>query len=468
MVDQDVMKGPSPIENNDHTPNSATRKPSPPSDKESKFARVKRMLTCTQQFSRMPNTYDEAKVGCKARKRKERQESVGSTPQDRKFIRSNSEERPIGVVDSKDIRRVSSHEDFQKSNQNCNHHQQPLHERNETLIVEEKNGVKKTSPCRDVSADIFIYDECEYEKRRSHERFSKPFQQRTKYGAQGRRQKMKHFPKTGKDKMDNLKENSVRRISPRRFQDAAERKKVLSEDVLPEKPTESSYNFLNQEDSQDRSPSPTHSPPLDITTLHEQIDCCDPIPSSSSRMVPETTDTTPSLSVVSNRLLSSPRNSIIVTQRIYLNPEIPQNNTSMGNNEMHPVEERLKQISKQINGIKKKMKKFDEDFEMRHGYRTSHADKLSDKTMKKLCVELSRLKREQKQLKDDSSSAIFYSNNENQKEGWKSKKEEVTLEVTLKEIEQVSSVSEIVVDIVHSSIRRKFIGSQFIFVQSKV
>lgn len=423
MVDQDAMKGPNPIDD-------SRRQPTSTSDKESKFARVKRMLTCT---NRPPATYDEAKTSCKARKRKERQESISSIFQERKVIRSNSEERPIpngtDICTKQDnIRRVSSHEDFQKNNSIAKNIPEKTSE--SALIIEENGTNKKVSPCRDISADMFIYDECEYEKRRSHERFSKSMTHRSKYSTQGRRPRTKHFQKTCKDKLDTSRD-SFRRISPKRhFENVEIRKELEPEDL--------SCDFLQLHcEEKERSPSPVHSPvspPLDLSTLHEQIDCSEPIPSSSSRLICENTETLPSLSIASNRLLSSPRNSVIITQRIYLSSEVPQNNTLMGKEEINPQEERLKHLSKQINSIKKKVKKYDEEFEIKFGYRPSHADKLNDKTMKKLCADLSKLKKEQKQLKEDSTT-VYFKNVGDKTDSDKAKKAECTLQDTLIEIE---------------------------------
>ncbi|KAK9717312.1 hypothetical protein QE152_g23797 [Popillia japonica] len=85
-------------------------------------------------------------------------------------IHSNSEGRPIPnrtEIISKpnsNIRGVSSHEDFHKTN-NSALANNISDKTTESLIIEE-NGTKnkKVSPCRDISADICMYDECEYEK----------------------------------------------------------------------------------------------------------------------------------------------------------------------------------------------------------------------------------------------------------------------------------------------------------------
>ncbi|XP_017786478.1 PREDICTED: protein FAM13A isoform X2 [Nicrophorus vespilloides] len=360
MVDPDVMKGPHTLEDTKRTSN----------DRESKFARVKRMLTCQ---SKLPSTYDEARASVKARKRKERQESIGSISQERKVIRSNSEERPITTKN--DIRRVSSNEDFQKSPSTQNNNDGVA-----TPAVQD--GPIKISSHREI-------DDGEFEKRRSHERFSRPLLPRGGRYNQTRKPKTKHFPKASvKDK-------------------ALPKKVKPAEESQPIEADTDTCNFLQLVPvEKERSPSPVHtpvSPALDITTLHQQIDCCDPIPSYTNRDVTEINEIAPSLSVVPNRLLSSPRNSVIITQRIYLNPDVPQHTLKDPKN---PVEQRLKQLAKQINSLKKKIKKYDEEFEVKYGYKPSHADKLNEKSIKKLCTELSKLKKEQKQLQEDATSLL--------------------------------------------------------------
>lgn len=303
----------------------------------------------------IPTSFDEAKASCKARKRKERQESISSLCQERKVIRSNSEERPTQkkYLENKTIRRVSSSEDFQKSDPKAV---------TLTQFVE-----RNSSPIR--SEIILIYDEdCEHEKRRSHERFSKPLALKKK-SHKSRRPKLRPKPK----------------FKP----------EITHEKEEPE------FLQLHREEKE-RSPSPVRqfSPDLDLTTLHEQVDCSEPLLSCANHQIDEDTETLPGLSVASNRLLSSPRNSIIATHRIYLDPDIQQANFELEIKSQNPLELRLQKISKQINSTKKKIKKFETEFETKHGYKVSHADKLNDKNIRKLYLELSKLKKEQKQLVD--------------------------------------------------------------------
>lgn len=190
------------------------------------------------------------------------------------------------------------------------------------------------------------------------------------------------------------------------------------------------------EKDRDRSPSPTRtpiSPILDLTTLHEQIDCSEPMLSHSPREITEDTETMPSLSIASNRLLSSPRNSIIATHRIYLDPDIPKMISNLSQNPLNPVDERLQKISKQINSVKKKIKKLDADFEITHGYKPSYFDKLTVKSFKKLYSDLSKLKKDQKQLTEMSTKCSLLDSSSNEQE----KIDMMSLKVTITEIEKV-------------------------------
>jgi len=347
------------------------------------------------------NSFEEAKASIKARKRKERQESVSSNSHEKKVIRSNSEERPVGNnggengcgnVGNKDMRRVSSNEDFKDYCQN---------QKAEVIAT---LAVQFDGPVRIAPNNICIED-YDYEKRRLCERFTKPMVPRGRY-----LRKAKKFAK-----------------------DKPKKKDVQDVDKLNE--TNNSLHPGSTESNSDekRSPSPTNnnqSPAIDLSTLHQQIDHCEPIPSQNRNVLDSDSDSvTPSISVASNRLLSSPRNSIIITQRFYLNPNVLQNNLDKHPN---PVEQRQKHLAKQINSLKKKIKKYDEEFEAQQGYRPSHADKLNDKNIKKLCSDLNKLKKELKQLQEDSVSILSGA------EGFKENKPKtnVSLKDTVIEIEK--------------------------------
>lgn len=407
MVDQDVMKTSSTKEEKV----KEVRK-----EQESRFIKVKRMLTDSltrKAQTQTPTNYEEAKSMCKARKRKERQESIGSVSQERKVIRSNSEERPTEVAkdgSKKDIRRVVSHEDFQKAH--------PLHEHNETIVISlvETNANGKCSPPKSINAEILSYDDCEHERRRYHERFAPPLAQRGRRINPGRKYKNKHFSKPRLYKDEYLtKENGictnnneikakVLENKVQEYYDAQEN--IRKAEEIPKSDCNDGFLRSVHPEEKQPSPSPIHTPissTLDLSTLHQQVDSSEPMPSSSSQEITDDTETLPSLLVASSRMLSSPRNSIMITHRIYLDPNVQQTKTSLSKEPKSPLEKKMKHISKQISTMKRKIKKYEEEFQITFGYKPSQADKLNDKNIRKHCADLGKLKKEYKQLKGDSS-----------------------------------------------------------------
>lgn len=96
----------------------------------------------------------------------------------------------------------------------------------------------------------------------------------------------------------------------------------------------------------------------------------------------------------------SPRNSLLVPRRFYSETDEPPNVPN-------PTDIGLKTLTKHINGLKKKIKKYEEEFEENFGYRPSHSDKMSNRDIKRLCVELNKLRKEHKLLKEDPVSALL-------------------------------------------------------------
>lgn len=439
MVEQEVMRG--------QLVSDGEVKVVAPSEREGRLSQVKRILSgalsngnhCQQQHQHQQHHHHHAQpapatphqqqqsMACdeptreevKPRKRKERHESIGSITQERKVVRSNSEERPLEENDdgSQYMRRVSSHEDFKKSH--------PLHERNcssnlITADIKNVNSPNRLSPHRDPKSDFIKDDDYEHEKRRSSERFSRPLAPRGRRSNFGRKRKTKVFMKTSYNKEENYycKENdniinannnndiSVKLNDTKSADDVKKSDYERQDDIKSDLVS----NFLQLHTTErERSPSPVNTPvapALDLSTLHEQIDCSEPIPSSSNWGFTDNTETMPSQSVASVRMLLSPRNSIIMTRRIYMDTEVPMPTIGINNDPKNPLEQRLRQVSKQINSLKKKIKKFEEEFESHNGYRPSHIDKMEDKSIKKLCTELNKLRKEHKQLKDDPLSVM--------------------------------------------------------------
>lgn len=352
-------------------------------------------------------TFEEAKNSCLARKRKERQESVSSISQERKVIRSSSEERPVrsGSVKS-DIKRVSSLEDVKR-----------VEKKEENSFYSSFDRSYDCSPSRD--SNVHVYEDFDdHEKRRSHERFARPLAPRGRRNNHGKKPKTRQFSKI------KYKSDILRHHSPVKH---CEDKSPVNLD-----------NFLqlhHREERQQRSPSPEPalaSPTIDLSTLHEQIDCEEPILACANRYIGEETETLPSALVASNRLLLSPRNSIIMSHRIYLDPEVPLSNSAL--KKKNPVEQRLKELTKQVNNLKRKIKKEEEEFETQFGYKPSHADKMNDKGIRQLYEQLNQVRKEQKQFKEVSSSTDIFKFNGTTGQVVKV---EVKLQDTLTEIEKV-------------------------------
>lgn len=246
-------------------------------------------------------------------------------------------------------------------------------------------------------------DDLEHEKRRSSERFSRPLAPRGKRNNFGKKRKSKVFSKTYREDIyyfkDEISVLSNNNVDMCKFDDSAE-----TFDQKDEPKSDLVSNFLQLHTSErDRSPSPVHTPAtpaLDLSKLHEQIDYSEPVPSSSSWTYIESSETPPTQS----RMLLSPRNSIIMTRRIFMEMDIPK--LPSDSEPTNPVEQRIKQITKQINSLKKKIKKFEEEFEVQNGYRPSHSDRLEDKTVKKYCSDLNKMRKELKQLKEDPMSVM--------------------------------------------------------------
>nr|CAD7395026.1 unnamed protein product [Timema cristinae] len=323
------------------------------------------------------------------RKRKERQKSLSSQAQD-KVIRSNSEERPLEFDGNrKEIRRVSSHEDFSlvKGNhrKNKNSAEQidtssgrnircqnqliervlatdfvkagflsskgsqrvtrfakyyevdfqqlqqrggvglPLHEHNSTVTHAHITVTHNQKVTNDNSHPVSTEagDDLEHERRRSSERFARTATPRGRRNMARRRRANPKYISSDKDDMD---EGSSSKENEELEQDKlsiTKQPECSSEDESNlSSPT---HNFLQlHPQDRDRSPSPVPSPctpPLDLSTLHKQMDSSEPLTSldnsSYAHRHPVEED------LVSSHVMLSPRNSTILMRRVSLDPNIP-------------------------------------------------------------------------------------------------------------------------------------------------
>lgn len=351
----------------------------------------------------LKNDHPSIEEICKSRKRKERQESVSSLCNERKAIRSNSEERPRSRkhAEHESIRRVSSSDDLQNS----------------------KNKATGDSERKEIKDDRItsVLDEFEHENRRWHERFSKPLTLKCKKGYTCRRSK-------GKSLHKSRYHNSKERKSENHFKN--------------EKHSDEHSAIKTEKNEPERQKSPLNYPEcpiistFDLTTLHQQVDDVEALPSCSNKIIE--TETAPSLSMVPSRLLSSPRNSIIATHCIRLDTDTIYSNMRKSRN---PVEMRLKKISKQINALKKGIRKFENEFGNKHGRKPNYTEKINDDKMKQFYTDIAQLKKEYKQLQDSNGDAKMQIN-KNEISAGKSLRDLVNeLEIKLKQKRELANRS---------------------------
>ncbi|XP_026670360.1 protein FAM13B isoform X2 [Ceratina calcarata] len=376
-----------------------------------------------------PKDSEGASLLCalKPRKRKERHESCC---QERKLIRSSSEERvlesPTETADT--IRRVSSHEDFNSEEhlhilsqlgQDMGHGVKcgnlPLHERTNVSPVSKKTP-PISSPCETaLETEKF---ECDAEKLRSSERFSRSITPRGRRQARRRRvhkiADAENSSKENEEEIDNIYASS-------------------SPGSCNSSPAQSFLEMLSSGPS--RSPSPARPPTIG------QEDVYNPGLTNWAFQRQESDEAADARV----EAMLSPRNSLLLPRRFYSENEMPSSGPNV-------AERGLKNLTKHINGLKKKIKKYEDEFEENFGYRPSHSDKMSNRDIKRLCTELNKLRKEHKMLKEDPVSALIANannktrttngsptNNNNSQE----KSRAISMEEMVKEVEKKLSEKRI-------------------------
>ncbi|XP_008214879.1 protein FAM13C isoform X2 [Nasonia vitripennis] len=319
-------------------------------------------------------------------KRKDRRDSSG---QERKLIRSNSEEKiwekskrvagdnsNSNTADS--IRRVSSHEDFNSAKHlhillklqkdmghGTRHGSLPLQEMTNVSPVSSKASLVNTPG--DVVLATEKYD-CDAERLRNSERFSRSITPR------GRRQVRRR----------KLHRNSL-------DQNASKENELEDSEVIFTISSDSNkgqgQSFLEMLSSgPSRSPSPVRPPPS------EQEEVNNPTLANWSFQMRQSNDEEMSERV---EAMVSPRNSILIPRRFYLDDKSEEQE-----NVPSIKEHGLKNLMKQINSLKKKIKRYEGEFEDNFGYRPSHSDKMSNRDIKRIVSELNKVRKEHKILKE--------------------------------------------------------------------
>ncbi|XP_058456258.1 protein FAM13A isoform X2 [Malaya genurostris] len=393
------------------------------------------------------------------RKRKERQDSTSSISQDRKLVRSNSEEHLPNCQEV--IRRVSSHEEFKRPSplieicldkeniieETAEEHQllkdQQIFEKNlknssenlkkffigsETLCAAGKDSSEsqcvktseqhlyqhshnnhlshhnhssrhRLSPCRDVLRNRKDSDselDGEHERRRHCERFSKTRPPPGRKSVSPRNRTKQIKHVSGKDKSGNEHFYS---------------KHDSHHSIKHERRT---YSKRDKSCEAQKSPEPEiFSDYNDNNVLEKggvEIPRGKQLPWEQSSQ-----DDTP---VVCQRfaehnfehantmgtfgeIRSLPPNATMKHYGNHRSSELHQTNQKPIPQANNMFDERIKTINRKLSTLKKKLTQYEDRFERENGYRPAHGDKTSDSSIRAVVVEIHKLRKEKNQIKAD-------------------------------------------------------------------
>lgn len=431
------------------------------------------------------------------RKRKERQDSTSSTTQDRKLVRSNSEEQLPNANNTNeiDIRRVSSHEDFnrkppplhlhnnentineetQQQNSSNNSLQKKLSEvKNELnkenggqlniidlnpspkILINHKNESSRHSPHRDSKVNSRrhdSHDDEEHERRRSNERSCRARVSGGRKSASPRKA-FKYSPIMptryqhdtlpvvqfgGRGFGDDDDENIIKSKLGERIED------VAATDPNSSGSTTSSTNSQDDEmdigiviDASPRTPM-TKSEPKPWESSHDEAD----MPVVCQRFAKDTFShvNNDSMKAFIKYHRGTPPGDADrkITSSSYKAIVSAEEKEIMPNLFLSP-DERIKQINKRLSSLKKKVTMFEEHFEREYGYRPSHADKTSDRVVKHAVAEIQKLRKEKAQIRADPMAAMGYRTISDA--GISKEKKLDKLKETLNDIQKVSSLKK--------------------------
>lgn len=419
--------------------------------------------TCFQSHY-LPELIDPAQEWQTAsRKRKDRQDSTSSTTQDRKLIRSNSEEY-IPNVDHDVIRRVCSHEEFKRPLQDCTNngksaavivetrcHPLDLDKRanNEVQeILKETHKRSELSPARsrafDFSHKLRVSPnrdggtrsnvgsrnpddlDGENEKRRTSERFCRARVQ------PGRKQAAKRPSKYlasrlrgGRDENVYKYDLNVTKGERRGFVSKLVRSKDDDENIAPNDVNDNNLCGNSSTSSQQQQQQPLIKSPKTKRKTNDVLPWDRTYQDDTPVVCPRFADTTyarvhhhsldrgfdvgqANIAGPSNTNNGSSWKSLghfmkvenLKTREIMQSIKTP--------NAFTTPDERLNQVNKRLNSLKRRAASFEDAFEMEHGFRPSHADKQNDRFIKNVLAEIHKLRKEKQQLKSDPMAAMGF------------------------------------------------------------
>lgn len=111
-------------------------------------------------------------------------------------------------------------------------------------------------------------------------------------------------------------------------------------------------------------------------------------------------------------------------------------------------DEKLNQINKRLTALKKRLAVLEDNFERDYGYRPSPTAKLNDRSMKSVSAEIHKLRKEKQALKADPMAAVAYKTTQ-PGDSWQNKIQK--MQETIAEIEKVNTIWHFVVAIYFNS-----------------
>lgn len=339
------------------------------------------------------------------RKRKDRHDSISSLTQERKLVRSNSEEH-VPSCQGEVIRRVSSHEDFKKPAPLKEHNENEenvsgddgkcLHSVREEIGSNQSSNDPTTAKAKliDVSPPQLhrlspngdSYDE--HERRRNSERFLK-----TK-SPSGRKSPRKSSRKSSPKAYPERDENVYRSAEKREFVGS----KDDDEEVSPM--TRTLYPWEHPDDK-----------PVVCQRFAENT--FDHVHHSITKFIKHDHDlvkytSTADDSVPVETVDKKPYRSFLNAENVKTRDIMQKSHSPVGI--YQTPDERIRKINKRLTSLKKKISAYEENFETNYGYRPSQADKTNDKNIKNYITEIHKLRKEKSQIKADPITAMGYKN----------------------------------------------------------
>jgi hypothetical protein len=366
------------------------------------------------------------------RKRKDRHDSISSLTQDRKLVRSNSEEH-VPSCQGEVIRRVASHEDFKKPS--------PLKEHNEKTedigdlhpVKEESAGNQSTNAVTSAKTKLIdvsppqihrLLAHCdsndEHERRRSSERFLKT---KSPSGRKSPRKSRKSSPKPCVERDENEQRSGLSAYR-------SESTKTDEEDELPTKSpmTRSLYPWEHPDDN------PVVCQRFADNTFDQIHHSITNFIKHDHDLVRFTSTTAEEAPMVVESVEKKPYRSFLHAENSKTRDIMQKSHSPVGI--YQTPDERVRQINKRLASLKKKIAAYEENFETNYGYRPSQADKTNDKHIKNYIAEIHKLRKEKSQIKADPISAMGYKNKFD--DSMPAEKKLAKVKDTLNEIEKVN------------------------------